>query len=838
MFGLVFMVLLSGIVSGALTEGLVTYYDFDETSGLNILDSALGINNGTIINTNQLLFPGILGTAMNLNGTNINLMTVPDSSDLNFTGLNFSMGFWINATTDTDNNEVFEKRSGAGASTLMRYVWNSSVTRGEHRFQFDNETDSDFAVSGGELIIGVYQYIFMTWNGTMSIYVDGDYKNTSQYNGTLGSNGVPLNFSCLSTPCNTGTSIDELGIWNRSLSSTEISQLYNGGSGFNPFVPLSVELNSPAEGDTFISSTRSFNATLTPLDLNLTNATFNVWLSDGTLINQTTRGLTGNVSNNSVLSISGLPFGEFKWNVLGCGINDTGGSVCVVKNTNSTFSRKSFVFNSQTFTTPTVSLSSSIFILNFSYDSSQFNSVNANLFYNNTLFGGTLSGTGNDILFSTSITSPSVSSQTNISFNWIVTLVNSTGTFLENSTSNNQSVSQFQIDDCSVNTELILNYTLKDEETTNTIDANAQNSSIEINAIITSLTDTSQIISFSQNYSELNPAQVCLGAGVLGNGTWQFDVQTRYLADLYETEFHNIQSAILNSSNFPQNIDLFPLLTADSQEFVITFKDDSFSPVKDALITITRKYVGEGLFRTVEAPLTDRDGQSIVHLVIGDVIYTIQVSKNGEILATFDNIVPFCADVTIGKCEINLDSFSTGVNPTDFESVNDISFLMDFDQSTRDVTVIFTIPSGAVSTIALNSTVFDNRGNTTACSTQLVSSSGTLTCSIPPSFGNITILSVLTKDDVIINSAVYTIRQDVDELFGGTGYIFLLLLYMTLPLIAITTGPGIIIAAILGLIFAVLLNFFNTDNIIGVGSTIIWFIIAGGIVAWKVAKRE
>lgn len=836
-FGLMFMILLSGVVSGALTEGLVTYYSFDETSGTNILDSALGINNGTIKNTNQLGFGGKLGTAMNLNGTNLNNMSVADSPDHNFTDKNFSIGFWINASSDSTNNVVFDKTKGT--SRIMRYSWNDTAAPNQHRFQFDNTTDANSIMDSGLVTPNLYQYVFITFNGTLSLYEDGIFKNTTGYNGTLGSNNGEFLFQCQSTPCNIGTTLDELGIWNRSLSSIEIASLFNGGIGLNPTQPVNVVLNSPVEGDNFVQSTKDFNVTLIPSQsINLTNATFSIWFSNGTLWNETTKDITGTVANETILSISNIPFGGFKWNVLGCGINDTGGSKCNVANTNSTFNRSSFLFNSQTFTTPTISLSTTEFILNFSHDSSQFNSATANLFYNNTLFVGTKSGTGDDILFSTSLTVPPVNAQTNISFNWIVTLINSTGTFLANSTSNNQSIEQFQIDDCSTNSDLILNYTLKDEETTNTIDADDQNSSIEINALITSKEDSSQTISFSQNYSELNPAQVCLGAGVLGNGTWQFDVQTRYTADLYEVEYHNIQNATLDDSNFPQNIDLFPLLSVDSQEFRITFKDDSFSPVKDALITITRKYVGEGLFRTVEAPLTDRDGQTIVHLVIGDVIYTIQVTKDGVVLATFDNIIPFCADVTIGKCEINLDSFSTGVNPTDFDTVNDMSFLMVFDQTTRDITVTFTIPSGAVSTIALNSTVFDNRGNTTACSTQLVSSSGTLTCSIPPAFGNITVLSVLTKDDTIINSAVYTIRQDVAELFGGTGYIFLILLYMTIPLIAITTGPGIIVGAILGLIFAILLNFFNADNILGVGSTVIWFIIAGSIIAWKVAKRE
>ena len=109
---------------------------------------------------------------------------------------------------------------------------------------------------------------------------------------------------------------------------------------------------------------------------------------------------------------------------------------------------------------------------------------------------------------------------------------------------------------------------------------------------------------------------------------------------------------------------------------------------------------------------------------------------------------------------------------------------------------------------------------------------------ITNNFGNATSLSILTKDGIIVNSAVYSIKSSVNDLFGGTGYLFLLLLYMTLPLMLITTGVGMIIAAIMGLIFGTLLNLFNTSNIIGVGSTIMWFIIAGGIIAWKVVKRE
>jgi hypothetical protein len=46
--------------------------------------------------------------------------------------------------------------------------------------------------------------------------------------------------------------IDEVGIWNRSLSSSEVSELYNGGSGASyPFPDvLTLNITQPANGTT------------------------------------------------------------------------------------------------------------------------------------------------------------------------------------------------------------------------------------------------------------------------------------------------------------------------------------------------------------------------------------------------------------------------------------------------------------------------------------------------------------------------------------------------------------------------------------------------------------
>ncbi|KKK97106.1 hypothetical protein LCGC14_2656090, partial [marine sediment metagenome] len=83
-----------------------------------------------------------------------------------------------------------------------------------------------------------------------------------------------------------------------------------------------------------------------------------------------------------------------------------------------------------------------------------------------------------------------------------------------------------------------------------------------------------------------------------------------------------LQNFTLRNSSIPQNINLLDLAVVDSQEFLVTFKSVELLPVAGALIDITRKYINEGVFKTVELPLTDDEGQVIAHLVLSDEIYT------------------------------------------------------------------------------------------------------------------------------------------------------------------------------------------------------------------------
>lgn len=98
---------------------------------------------------------------------------------------------------------------------------------------------------------------------------------------------------------------------------------------------ISVKLNSPINQLNSTNRVIIFNATLNPSSLNLTNSTTYFWLSNGTLLraNQT---ITGQVSNDSVKSITIASDGVYIWNEYACGINATS-TVCAFNETNRTF---------------------------------------------------------------------------------------------------------------------------------------------------------------------------------------------------------------------------------------------------------------------------------------------------------------------------------------------------------------------------------------------------------------------------------------------------------------------------------------------------------------------
>lgn len=197
-----------------LLTGLAAYYKLDESSG-NALD-AVGAHNGTVTSATQNV-TGKINTCYTFNGSssNINIGTVSTSSV-------FTYAAWIKTSSATYQCIIAGKGIGSG-STYFRV--NNTGNLG-----LANADNVFIGGSAANVNTGSWIYVAVTYNssGTYVFYVNGTASGS-------GTNLQTFSFGNYSIGLQGNEyfngQIDEVGIWNRVLTSTEITTLYNSGMG-------------------------------------------------------------------------------------------------------------------------------------------------------------------------------------------------------------------------------------------------------------------------------------------------------------------------------------------------------------------------------------------------------------------------------------------------------------------------------------------------------------------------------------------------------------------------------------------------------------------------------
>ena len=795
------------------------YYNFGTPNDNYVTNDVNGsIFNGTLGKMNAASFvTGKIGTGLYFNGSAQNF-TMPLWAVSN---TSFSVSLWVKPNLMT--TDPYFVSAFAGYSLQIKAKSDNTLTIGT------GVANHDSVIS---LQNDTWQFLAVTYNGSQwQVYKNG--TNIVNYTeacpkiggwiptfGGDGSGGAANVFN--------GT-MDEIGIWNRTLTNAEITELWNNGDGLSsPYTPV-VSLVSPADNSNFTKSSITFVGDYSNLGT-LINATYYVWNGTGTLVNNSVVvGITG-TTNTSTEIVSGFIRGNYSWNILAC--NST--SSCSFATSNYTFNIINSSLNSEFYNPNAIEGNSEPFQINITLFEG-LSITDFNLTYNSTRYSGTQMVSGQNYSLLRTVTAPSISAATGIEFNWTF-LFSDGSTYI--SPSHNQTVSPIGIDDCSVYSKVILNYTLYDEETRILINVTSpNNASMEVDVNISSITNGLTIMNFSKAYTNKSSASVCLNID-LNNSIYRLDSQVRYEASSKVSEFHHIQNYSLTNTTTSQNISLYDLTSTDSTSFLITFKDTNFLPVKDALIDITRKYIADGVFRSVEIPKTDTSGNAVGHFDRDSVIYTIIISKNGEILATFDNVAVVCQDVLIGECTLNLNAASTTIPFTDWDTLGGINYIMSFNKTSRTITTVFTTTDGTNKLVSINTTKFDRFGNTSICTDSLESSAGTLTCVVPGAYGNVTVVAKLYSDGELVTTNTFYAGDSPTVNFGRNGYVFLLIMMLSIPLMFITSTIGVVIGVFLGLIMGALLLIYTGGSIIGIGSTLIWVFVAGAIIIWKINHTE
>lgn len=205
------------------TDSLIARYTFDNAS--NRYEDSYGSYDLTGYNSPQFGSGGIGGTYFDANGTQY----MQRASFYDFSGLSgVSYSFWINYSRARDGLHVFRADNAFTVQTRGGYGSNSRV--GTYFWiggSFKTKLTSWASYEDS------WTHVVATYDGTtIRQYINNGTPLTTSASGTIGpaaTSSLYLNTS--SSGNQSGIPVDQIYFYAKTLSASEVSQLYNSGSG-------------------------------------------------------------------------------------------------------------------------------------------------------------------------------------------------------------------------------------------------------------------------------------------------------------------------------------------------------------------------------------------------------------------------------------------------------------------------------------------------------------------------------------------------------------------------------------------------------------------------------
>jgi len=212
----------------ALIDNLVSYWKMNEASG-NAADS---FGSNTLTNTGSNTFAaGLFGNAVSIGTSTNKFMGRTDQCGLTATG-SYSMSMWVKlASETTTDRELFQLYFSGGSGALYRglYEYNGGTRR--VRF-FRIGSGVNFLDVTGNIANNTWRHIVYTYDGTtQKLYVNNAAPVSSSNTGNTDAGAALTNFGGGVTNQAVNGLIDECALWSRTITSAEVSELYNGGAG-------------------------------------------------------------------------------------------------------------------------------------------------------------------------------------------------------------------------------------------------------------------------------------------------------------------------------------------------------------------------------------------------------------------------------------------------------------------------------------------------------------------------------------------------------------------------------------------------------------------------------
>jgi hypothetical protein len=834
-FSLVFLLSLS-FVSAGLFDNIVHYWKLDDGNSLTVIDS-LGLSNGVKLSGSPKNQSGIILSAYNMTNS---------SSIINFSNTyirqmnrSFAVNFWV---------------YGRGADTVIETTYPayiSSGAYGNNGWVISNGGESNgikLGTWGSELGCNAHivlnrwnmATLVMLANNTEQIYINGVLNCSAVVTANIGTSALANGqLGCIVPEEQTNSSIDEVGIWNRTLSASEITTLYNGGAGYGyNQSDISIKLISPINNSVYSSTNISFMA-----DYNISgtnnqnyswrNTTYYVWYSNGTLFNQTFKTISGN-NTEDTLEINNFTTNNYKWNALAYYGNNTFRNYTWSEN-NNTFvvgaSYASSSYNLNIFETSKQTLTANFNILNNSQISL------AQLIYNGTTY--TISNVtiiGNSLTVSKTINIPlnfnATANQSNdfyFRFTYAGNSIQTSDIFYQNS-------SYIDLRRCGAYPYNLtaLNFSLYDERN------------------LTKISPTVNPISFAatfrywlgdgtiyKNYSyqminssaaNANNFTFCIYPYLPNNYTFKTDLDNLFSAQDYSENEYYLRNATLTNNTAQFDLFLYLLGSGESTKFYVTVKQ-GITFINGALTNIAKYFVGGGQYKTTAIKITDIDGKFPAYLDL-DSKYLFSIVKDGQVLG----IIEKTASCSVAPCSIELnlgDSTGSAFDYYNSAYASNVYSNLSFNPTTNMVTYTFVDITGLANYFRLlvTQSSYNQTTSATICNLYSYSSAGTMSCNVTGYMGDFSAIGYISRSPEKIDKIIGFFISDALHILGLLG-IFLniaIIITVVLAVAATTKGNPSAIIFMLGLTIVLLkiggLFPFSWAVVVPIELAIVWAIM-------------
>ena len=214
-----------------IKAGLVAWYDLEEASGTRSDAHTNGLDlteNGTIGSAT-----GKVGDAADKTASGTDSLYHADDALFDITG-DMTIAGWINFSSSDDHFAIFSKWLGTG-NQRSYILYKPSGLRTIRFFASSDGSTTDLTLESGDRAFDTWHFVTLKFvaGGTSTLYINNSSVDTgtapsSIHSGSSRMELISFNSGAISTRSGL---LDSVAIWNRALDASEITTLYNSGSG-------------------------------------------------------------------------------------------------------------------------------------------------------------------------------------------------------------------------------------------------------------------------------------------------------------------------------------------------------------------------------------------------------------------------------------------------------------------------------------------------------------------------------------------------------------------------------------------------------------------------------